>query len=342
MRNLTGNAVGMDYHSKSVQVSVLDPNGVELGNRRCVNDWQSVRAFAERFGPVARAAVESCVGAADLAEELVAQAGWSVDLAHSGYVARMKGSPDKSDYSDAKLLADLTRVGYLPKVWLPPQGVRELRRLVRYRQQLAKERRGLKLRVRASLREQRITGAPARPWTVLWRGWLLQDAPLSAQSRWVIQRQLVRLDQLKQEVEAVMDRLREVTREDRIVALLLEQPGVGEVTAFTLRAEIGRFDRFNSGKQLSRFCGLSPRNASSGEREADAGLINTVNRSLRAVLIQAGQRLVRFDLRWKALADSMLRRGKPYNVVVAAVTNRWMRGLYHKMCQAVHRPQTQN
>ncbi len=40
-----------------------------------------------------------------------------------------------------------------------------------------------------------------------------------------------------------------------------------------LRAEIGRFDRFGSGKQLARFCGLSPRNASSGTRQADAGLV---------------------------------------------------------------------
>ena len=36
----------------------------------------------------ASAAVESCSGAANLAEELVQRAGWSVALAHPGYVAR--------------------------------------------------------------------------------------------------------------------------------------------------------------------------------------------------------------------------------------------------------------
>jgi hypothetical protein len=58
-------------------------------------------------------------------------------VAHPGYVARMKQSPDKSDFSDARLLADLPPVGYLPKVWLAPECVRELRRLLRYREQLA-------------------------------------------------------------------------------------------------------------------------------------------------------------------------------------------------------------
>jgi transposase len=45
--------------------------------------------------------------------------GWNVSLGHPTYIARMKSSPDKSDFSDGRLLADLTRVGYLPKVWLP-------------------------------------------------------------------------------------------------------------------------------------------------------------------------------------------------------------------------------
>ncbi|MCH8046060.1 MAG: hypothetical protein IID44_20290 [Planctomycetes bacterium] len=45
----------------------------------------------------------------------------------------MKRSPDKSDLSDAHLLADLTRVNYLPKVWLVPQAIRVLRRLMRHR-----------------------------------------------------------------------------------------------------------------------------------------------------------------------------------------------------------------
>ena len=51
---------------------------------------------------------------------------------------------------------------------------------------------------------------------------------------------------------------------------LLTMSGIGLVTAVTLRAEIGRFDRFRTGKQLARFCGLSPRNASSGQRQASA------------------------------------------------------------------------
>ena len=98
-----------------------------------------------------------------------------------------------------------------------------------------------------------------------------------------------------------------------------------------LRAEIGRSDRFKSGKQVARFCGPSPRNASSGERQADAGLIKAGNNQRRAVIIEAAWRLMRLDVRWSALAHQLLAKGKPKSVVAAAIGHRWLRWLYHHM-----------
>lgn len=325
--------VGLDYHKDSVQVCVLSPQGEQLGNRRCANDVLAVMRFAERHGMVKRTAIESCPGAADFAEELV-QNGWSVDLAHPGYVARMKQSPDKSDYTDARLLADLTRVGYLPKVWLAPHAVRELRRLVRYRQQLVNERRAIKLRITATLREQRIEEPDGfGRWTKSWFHWFNACEELSPVSRWVADRQVARLESLNDEIAAAMRELKQITANDVIVERLLELPGIGPVTAYVLRAEIGRFDRFTTGKQLSRFCGLSPRNASSGNRQADAGLIKQSNPMLRSTVIEAAQRLKRYDPRWKAFAGRLSAAGKPASVVAAAVANRWMRWVYHRVCE---------
>jgi transposase len=253
-----------------------------------------------------------------------------VRLAHPGYVARLKQSPDKSDYSDSRLLADLERVGYLPPVWLAPEEVRELRRLVRYRQQLVGERRNIKLRVSALLREQRVF-IQGRAWTKAWCRHIVTLTELSEQGRWILDRQIVRVSQLEEEIRAVEARLKSSTEHDVLVAKLQEQTGVGLVTAVTIRAEIGRFDRFRNGKQLARFCGLSPRNASSGQRQADAGLIKAGNPQLRVTLIETAHRLLRFDSRWANLGDQLLARGKPKCVVIAAIANRWIRGLHHQL-----------
>ena len=154
---------------------------------------------------------------------------------------------------------------------------------------------------------------------------------LSRNARWITDHRLTRLAALAKEIRAVEQLLARQTRQDALVQKLLTLPGIGLVTAVTIRAEIGRFDRFRTGKQLARFCGLTPRNASSGQRQADAGLIKAGNPQLRTVLVEAAHRLIRYDEKWTRLAARLSRRGKPVSVVIAAIANRWVRWLFHPM-----------
>jgi transposase len=218
----------------------------------------------------------------------------------------------------------------VPKVWLAPAALRDLRLLVRYRQQLARQKRATRLRVRALLREHRAAPLPHTPWTKVWQR-ALAGVPLPPHARWVLDQHLAEQQSLAERIGAVEARLAEATREDALVAKLRVEPGIGPVTAWTLRAEVGRFDRFRTGKQLARFCGLSPKNASSGNRQADAGLIRAANPELRRVLIEASHHLARCQERWRELDRRLRAAGKPAGVRVAAVANRWVRGLYYRL-----------
>jgi transposase len=323
--------VGLDYHDAGVQVCILDPRGRVLANAPCPNDAAALAAFVARHGSQVFAAVEACTGAADLADELVGRFGWSVDLAHPGYVRRLKQTPDKTDCTDARLLADLERVGYLPRVWAAPAAVRDLREVVRYRHQLAAQRRATKVRVRALLRQHRQKPPAVRPWTLAWHRWLRDGTTLPESTRWVIDRHLAELADLAKRIQAAEAHLARLTADDPLVGYLLAVKGVGPVTAVTIRAEVGRFDRFRTGKQMARFCGLSPRNASSGARQADAGLIRAGSPLVRTVVIEAAHRLTRYQPRWRALKAALVGRGKPAGVAVAAVANRWVRWLFHQV-----------
>ncbi len=325
--------VGLDYHQDSVQVCVMNLEGEVLINRKVKNRVNAVTGLIQRFGQPAGVAIEACCGAADLAEKIHSKAEWSVSLAHPGFVSRMKQNPDKTDFGDAQLLADLLRVGYLPKVWLAPEEIRTLRRMVRFRGQLVDQRRNTKLRIRALLRENRLRcPLDANAWTLAWLAWAAATEELRPDDRWLMNQHLEDLTRLNDRVREADAQLKRRADGDAMIQKLMTFSGVGLVTAVMMRAEIGRFDRFRSGKQLARFCGLSPRNASSGERQADAGLIRAGNPALRNVLIQLGQRLTyRCTGRWSDLVKRMLKAGKPKNVVVAAVANRYMRWLYHQM-----------
>ena len=322
--------VGLDYHEDTIRVCIMDPDRKVRFNRDEPNDVSRVAAVIKVRGEPAGVVLEACCGAADFATKLIQLTGWKVCLAHPGYVRRMKHGPDKTDCGDAEHLADLLRKNAIPEVWLADTLTRQLRRLVRYREGVKRERKNVKLRIRALLREERVlVPAGVNPWTRAWRTWLA-TAVTGEHAAWVMQRELEHLARLEADLAAVEERMAQATADDPDTQRLLAQPGIGLITAVMLRAEIGRFDRFQSGKQLARFCGVTPCNASSGRRQADAGLIKAGSRELRAVLIQTAQRLPRCDAHWREMKTHLCRT-KPANVATCAIANRWLRRLYHLM-----------
>lgn len=158
-----------------------------------------------------------------------------------------------------------------------------------------------------------------------------EGACLSEQSHWVAGEHLAELDSLEMRLRRVEDRLEARTRDDPIVQRLLLYKGIGVVTAWTIRAMVGRFDRFRTGKPWSRFCGRTPCKASSGHRQADAGLIRAGDPELRTIIIEAAHRLIRYDPCWTTLAAKMRAGGKKACVIAAAVANRWIRWLFHQV-----------
>lgn len=333
--------VGLDYHQDSIQVCVVDQHGKVLLNRSAGNDCQELARLVQPLGVVQRVGIEACCGAADLGQELVEQLGWNVSLGHPAYIAKIKSSPDKSDFSDGRLIADLTRVGYLPRVWLAPDNIRELRQLVNHRQRLVDHGRALKLQIGGVLREQRVKIEPDRGsrWSKSWVASVRDNQQLSKHARWIVNDLLDDLKYTDGKIVKAEQRLREATEGDAVIEKLMKQAGIGEVTAWVLRAYVGDFGRFKTAKQLSRYCGMSPCNASSGKKMADAGLIDGCNKLLRLTIVQAAHRLIRTTERWGKLADSMKARGKPACVIAGAVGNRWLRNLHHAMKQSNVQPE---
>src|SRR5205807_1251697 len=108
-------------------------------------------------------------------------------------------------------------------------------------------KRDVKLRIGATLRELRLVG-PGTRWTKPWLAWL-EAVELDGSTRFIMDQHRSELTGLQGRIAAAEQRLAEVTADDPLVAKLLEQPGIGPVTAWVIRAEVGRFDRFQTGKQ---------------------------------------------------------------------------------------------
>ena len=258
--------VGLDYHQDSIQVCIMDHAGKILANRA-----EAVVATVAARGQDVHAAVEACSGSADLADELANRHGWVINLAHPGYVARMKQAPDKTDWADARVIADLVRVGYLPEVWLAPEDVRQLRTLTRYRQQLVKDRTAAKLRVTALLREHRVVEPGAKRWTKAWMTWLATADGPGSEGRWVADRLFGEIRDLDGSIAEVEGRLAQGAAGDAVVARLLELPGVGRVTAWVLRAVRSVRHRQADGEVLRALAAQRLQRPAAGRRRPDQG-----------------------------------------------------------------------
>lgn len=324
--------VGLDYHSASIQVCVVDAAGTVLVNSKRASSVMDVVSLIEPLGCVQRVAVEACSGAADFGDHLSRHTGWRVSLSNTSIVSRMRSVVDKTDRTDARVLADLCRTNYLPEVWLAPEPIRELRTLVRRRHQLTDGLRETKQRIKALLREKRLVPPPetGARWTKRYRRWL-ETLEVSLTTRMVINDLLGSLDAESAQRARLDEALKLIGAGDRLIQKLLGIKGVGIVTACTLRAVVGRFDRFRNAKQFARYCGLTPRNASSGERTADSGLVRAADPGLKSMLVQVAHRVARFEKKWSQMLDGLVERGKPKCVAIVAVANRWARCTWHEM-----------
>jgi transposase len=66
---------------------------------------------------------------------------------------------------------------------------------------------------------------------------------------------------------------------------LLEIPGIGPLISAALISELGDGSQFSNGRQMSAWCGLVPRQHSSGDRTVSLGITTNGNRQLRTLLI---------------------------------------------------------
>ncbi|HET9254640.1 MAG TPA: transposase [Pseudonocardiaceae bacterium] len=142
--------VGMDVHRRRSVLVRMTEAGERLETVRISNDPEYPRAVMARAGEAPEVVLEATYGWYWAADTL-AGLGANVHLAHPLGVKMFSYRRVKNDERDAADLADLLRMGRLPKAWIAPPATRELRQLVRHRAKLVALRSSVKCQVHAVL-----------------------------------------------------------------------------------------------------------------------------------------------------------------------------------------------
>ncbi len=243
-------------------------------------------------------------------------AGLKAHLVNARHVKQVPGR--KTDVKDSQWLASLARCGLLRPSFIPPQDLRELRLVTRYRLKLTHTLASEKNRLHKVLDDAGIrlggivsdingTSAQAmiagliagRPLTELIdcaRGRMQAkreplrqalDEPLSERHRVVLQELHHHIDFLEQQLRSFNQRiLAAMAPYQHQWRLLQTLPGVDTIAAALLIAEIGiDRERFGSGEQFASWAGLCPgNNESAGKRKSSR--LRKGNHVLRQVLCE--------------------------------------------------------
>ena len=265
---------GFDVHRKQITFDYVEMESGEVHcGEICPADREHLRSwleeFTERFcGREAAFAVEATTGWRYVVEEL-GRAGCDAHLAEPADTKALQGRKKraKTDRIDARHLRELLLIERLPKSWVPPEHVQQIRTLMRMCHTMVEERTAYLQRIHAQLfhngcpQENNLLSVGGRE--------RLGQMELPRAARKVVDLCLKMIEHINEELSPIEAELRSYARAQAGCRALMSHYGVGELTSVALFSELGDTRRFSSSKKAVRFAGLDVTvHSSDGKRAA--------------------------------------------------------------------------
>jgi transposase len=244
--------------------------------------------------------------------DLVEAVGLQPHLADPRQARKLRTGLAKSDRRDAVWLGRLWLAGDLfPEVYLAPPEVRRMRDRFRQRLLLVQLRTRQKNNVHGQLLKLGILadGQVADIFSPKGRRWLAQ-LPLDAHQRSLLDAKLAVIADLDRHIAALEQQIRQELEHDPRAPILMSIPGVGQLTAYTLLAEIGDLGRFPNGRALAAYAGVLPRDNESADKDFGKRTDRRCNTFLRWAAIEAATGAVRGSRRLRSLHARVQQRHK--------------------------------
>jgi transposase len=279
-----------------------------------------------------------------------------------GNAARIKGVPGrKTDVKDAEWIADLLRHGLITKSFVPPHSIRQLRELVRYRRKVVENRSSERNRVLRLLESANIKLANVAS-DVFGKSGLLMlralldgthsldavaqlakgklrrklpqlvlalDGRLQDHHRLLLDLQLHRLEHLDSHLDRLERHIAERAAPFRTEIDLLKQiPGVDEVVAITIIAEIGNdMTVFRGARELAAWAGVCPGNHESAGKRRNVR-VRKGNPHLKPVLVQAATAAARTKGTYLRAKFLRLNARRGYKRAIMAIAHKILLSAY--------------
>jgi transposase len=299
--------LGIDLHLRRTYTVLMDSTGkvFDEGQVQNLDMIEYLKGNVPRETYAVLEATRNWPFMYDILDEHVAR----VELAHPKELKAIAHAAVKTDQIDAKVLANLARLNFLPTSYAAPQETRDLRLYMRHREWLVRQRTQAKNRIHAVLASYNQVSPVGDLFGVQGRAFLEETLEvIRPTAQRVIADNLSLVDQLSGQIKALEADLQLSDEQQHTIKLLKTMPGVGPISAVTILAEIGDIQRFNSPKSLCHWAGLTPRVRKSDQVVRHGRITKQGSPYLRAAMTRAASLASRFSPKWYRVHEKMLPR----------------------------------
>jgi len=282
--------IGIDLAKKAMQVCALGNDQQILFNKK-VSRTQLVTVVLQQ-DPEAILAMEACASAHHWARRF-RSLGREVVLLPAQHVKPLVG-PQKNDANDAVAICEAALRPRIHRVSVKTVEQQDIQSLRRIRQRHVENRTALGNQIRGLSAEYGVSFSLSLSKLRAELTDALEDASneLSAQMREQLRELYRELLQCDEKVKQLEKTLQSLLKPNHDYSRLREIPGIGLLTGSALISELGDGKRFKNGREVSAWCGLVPRQHSSGEREQLLGITKNGDRELRTLLIHCARAVI--------------------------------------------------
>ena len=301
--------IGLDIHKKTIAYCIKRIDGTIVNQGTVAAERKALNRWLSELPGTWYGAMEATIFTGWVFDFLKPHA-LELKVAHPEMLKAITAAKKKNDRADAEKIADLLRVNLLPECYMAPVELRELRRILRYRNMIVRTAvkmknkiSGLLMEVGAKYDKNRLHGK--KYFTNLLER--VEDVPDSVKELLTLSRSGFEM------FNAIQKKLVGALRENKLirkrVRRLMTIRGVGEVMALTWVLEIAEPGRFRSARQVVSYCGLCSAQHESAGKEQRGPISKKRNKHLQTMLVEAAKIAPLWNEQLAVLHEKELARG---------------------------------
>src|SRR5271155_4691350 len=303
--------IGLDVHKKTISYCIKTADGRIVREGKLQALRSTLRSWAESLREPWCGAMEATLFSAWIYDTLKPYAQRLV-MGHPAKMKAITAGKKKSDSIDARTIADLLRCDLLPTCYVMAPEMRDLRRLLRYRNMVVQQSVRMQNKMAGLLMEggtafvkDKLHGK--KYFSELMKS--LEEVPESVKDLLRMSRGSVEMFESTQ--KQIIKRLLSERALQQRIERLLSIRGMGPITALTWALEVADPHRFSSIGDAVSYCGLTAAFRSSAGKQQRGPISKQRNAWLQTVLIEAAKLAPRWNPQLATLHARQLELGHP-------------------------------